>query len=137
MFPRRDLDGNELKKLLPGLFSNLVSLQTFWVNYAFLQVLFYKHNMATFHNNDSLRFAQETYVLNSISHFSFFLRIEVRRMKKEARKLLKNVSFGSSLNSLRPSANVELFIRRAKFSELSSTQLRRRKSTGSDSRCFA
>ena len=31
-FPRRDLDGNELKKLLPGLFSNLVSLQTLWVN---------------------------------------------------------------------------------------------------------
>ena len=59
---RRDLDGNELKKLLPGLFSNLVSLQTLWVNDAFLQVLFYKHNMATFHGNDSLRFAQETYM---------------------------------------------------------------------------
>ena len=27
LFSRRDLDGNELKKLLPGLFSNLVSLQ--------------------------------------------------------------------------------------------------------------
>ena len=62
LFSRRDLDGNELKKLLPGLFSNLVSLQTLWVNDAFLQVLFYKHNMATFHDNDSLRFAQETYM---------------------------------------------------------------------------
>ena len=27
LFSRRDLDGNELKKLLPGFFSNLVSLQ--------------------------------------------------------------------------------------------------------------
>ena len=61
-FPRRDLDGNELKKLLPGLFSNLISLQTLWVNDAFFQVLFYKHNMATFHDNDSLRFAEETYM---------------------------------------------------------------------------
>ena len=44
----------------------------------------------------------------------------MRRMKKEAGKILNNVSFGSSFNSLRPSPNVELFIRRAKFSELSS-----------------
>ena len=28
LFSRRDLEVNELKKLLPGLFSNLVSLQT-------------------------------------------------------------------------------------------------------------
>ena len=44
----------------------------------------------------------------------------MRRMKKEASKILNNVSFGPSLNSVRPSPNVELFIRRAKFSELSS-----------------
>ena len=42
------------------------------------------------------------------------------RIKKEASKILDNVSFGSSLNSVMPSPNVELFIRRAKFSELSS-----------------
>jgi len=39
---------------------------------------------------------------------------------KEASKILNNVSSGSSFTSLRPSPNVELFIRRAKFSGLSS-----------------
>ena len=65
------------------------------------------------------------YVLNSIIDFFLFLRREVRRMKKEASKILNNVSFGSSLNSVRPSPNVELFIRRAKFRELSSWKVRR------------
>ena len=40
MFFRRDLDGNELKKLPQGSFSKLVSLQTLWVNDAFLCLLF-------------------------------------------------------------------------------------------------
>ena len=39
---------------------------------------------------------------------------------KEARQILYNVLFGSFFNSLRPSPNVELFIRRTKFSELPS-----------------
>ena len=50
----------------------------------------------------------------------FFLREEVGRMKKKASKILNNLSFGSSLNSLRPSQSVEFFTKRAKFSELSS-----------------
>ena len=50
----------------------------------------------------------------------FFLRKEVGIMKKKASKILNNVSFGSSLNTVRPSPNVEFFTRRAKFSELSS-----------------
>ena len=44
---------------------------------------------------------------------------------KEAREILNNDSFGSSFNNLRPSPNVELFIRRAKFSELISWKVRR------------
>ena len=92
------------------------------MNDAFLQVLFYKHIVATFHDNDSLRFAQETYRSQKVLLiFPFFIKKE-RNGKdelKEARKILNNVSFGSSFSNLWPSANVELFIRRAKFSELS------------------
>ena len=59
--------------------------------------------------------------------FFFFIKKERngKNKLKEARKILNNVSFGSSLNSLRPSPNVELFIKRAKFSELSSWKVRR------------
>ena len=54
--------------------------------------------------------------------FPFFIKKERhgKNELKEARKILNNVSFGSSFNNLGPGPNVELFIRRAKFSELSS-----------------
>ena len=79
--------------------------------------------MATFHDNDLLRFAQETYrYLKVLLIFSVFIKKERNEKNelKEARKILNNVSFGSSFNNLGPGPNVELFIRRAKFSELSS-----------------
>ena len=87
-------------------------------------LVFYKHITATFHSNDSRRFAQETYrswkVL--LIFFSVFYKTE-RNWKnelREARKILDNVSFGSFFNSRRPSPNDKLFTRQAKFSELSS-----------------
>ena len=57
---------------------------------------------------------------------TFFIRKERngKNELKEARKILNNVSFGSSFNSLRASPNVELFVRRAKFSEVSSWKVR-------------
>ena len=60
--------------------------------------------------------------------FPFFYKKKERNGKnelKEARKILNNVSSGSSFNSLRPSSNVKLFIRRVKYSELSSWKVRR------------
>ena len=78
--------------------------------------------MATFHDNDFLRFAQETYrYLKVLLIFSVFIKKERngKNELKEARKILNNVSFGSSFNNLGPGPNVELFIRQAKFSELS------------------
>ena len=80
--------------------------------------------MATFHDNDLLRFAHETYryLRVLLIFFRFFIKKERngKNELKEARKILNNVSFGSSFNNLGPGPNVELFIRRAKFSELSS-----------------
>ena len=59
--------------------------------------------------------------------FPFFIKKERngKNELKEARKILNDVLFGPSFNSLRPSPNVELFIRWAKFSELSSCKVRR------------
>ena len=59
--------------------------------------------------------------------FGFFIKKERNGKSelKEASKIWNNVSFGSSFNNLTPSPNVELFIRRAKLSELSSWKVRR------------
>ena len=60
--------------------------------------------MATFHEIDSLRFEHKTLMsLIVLSMFSAFLDIKKgmgREKIKEASKILNNVSFGSSFNSL-------------------------------------
>ena len=60
--------------------------------------------MATFHEIDSLRFEHKTLMsLIVLSMFSAFFDIKKqmgREKIKEASKILNNVSFGSSFNSL-------------------------------------
>ena len=97
-------------------------------NDAFPQVLFYKHGYISWMircNFHKKRIGpRKSYWFFPV--FFLWKRKEMGKNElKEARKILYNVLSGSFFNSLRPSPNVELFIRRAKFSELPSWKVRR------------